>query len=189
MDLKEALSLLDHEDDSHWTSDGQPVLAVVSDLVGRKVSREEIIEAAPEMSRQAEEPKDDEILDEEPEAEEESGEPDVAQLLAQCDAEIVATDAELKSLAKKLEGLQLKRQELQRLVTSDYDYKTDMDRRLDHIRKSNARKAQIAADRQAMLAQLPPEVRATIGSPIDRAAPGRKAQPKVPPRLFEEQGK
>ncbi len=52
MDIKEALTSLDALDDEQWTQDGAPKTDVVSELVGQKVSRAEIIEAAPKFSRE-----------------------------------------------------------------------------------------------------------------------------------------
>ena len=52
MDIKEALASLDALDDEQWTQDGAPKTDVVSELVGHKVSRAEIIEAAPKFSRE-----------------------------------------------------------------------------------------------------------------------------------------
>lgn len=52
MDIKEALASLDALDDEQWTQDGAPKTEVVSELVGHKVSRAEIIEAAPKFSRE-----------------------------------------------------------------------------------------------------------------------------------------
>lgn len=52
MDIKEALMSLDALDDDQWTQDGSPKLDAISELVGRKVSRQEIIDAAPGFSRE-----------------------------------------------------------------------------------------------------------------------------------------
>jgi len=52
MNIKEALAQLDALDDDQWTQDGAPKTDVVSELVGKKVSRAEIIEAAPKFSRE-----------------------------------------------------------------------------------------------------------------------------------------
>ena len=52
MNIKEALASLDALDDEQWTQDGAPKTDVVSELVGHKVSRAEIIEAAPKFSRE-----------------------------------------------------------------------------------------------------------------------------------------
>lgn len=52
MNIKEALVQLDALDDEQWTQDGAPKTDVVSELVGKKVSRAEIIDAAPKFSRE-----------------------------------------------------------------------------------------------------------------------------------------
>jgi hypothetical protein len=52
MDLKHALALLDPNVDDHWTADGQPRIDVVRDILdGETVSRQEIIDAAPHLTR------------------------------------------------------------------------------------------------------------------------------------------
>ncbi len=50
-DIQEALELLDASDDQHWTEDGMPRVDVVSSLVGKSVSREEITSIAPKFTR------------------------------------------------------------------------------------------------------------------------------------------
>jgi len=52
MDIREALSQLDGMDDAHWTADGAPATSAVSDLVGSKVTRAQITDAAPKFSRE-----------------------------------------------------------------------------------------------------------------------------------------
>jgi hypothetical protein len=52
MDIKEALMSLDQMDDEQWTKDGSPKLEVVSNLVGKQVSRAEVVDAAPKFSRE-----------------------------------------------------------------------------------------------------------------------------------------
>lgn len=75
MDIKEALASLDALDDEQWTQDGAPKTDVVSELVGHKVSRAEIIEAAPKFSRENMVVEDEEANDEkEPEVETETEE-------------------------------------------------------------------------------------------------------------------
>lgn len=51
MDIREALSQLDSMNDDHWTGDNVPRLDVLSELVGRKVTRKEVFDAAPKFSR------------------------------------------------------------------------------------------------------------------------------------------
>lgn len=49
--LIDVLDELDTEDDGHWTAEGDPKLEVVSELLGRKVTRKEVKEAAPHFTR------------------------------------------------------------------------------------------------------------------------------------------
>lgn len=51
MSINDALEELDSENDAHWTADGDPKLDVISGLVGAKVSRKEVKEAAPHFTR------------------------------------------------------------------------------------------------------------------------------------------
>lgn len=52
MNIREALSQLDSMEDEHWTTDGAPKVEAVSELVGEKVSRQDIIDTAPHFSRE-----------------------------------------------------------------------------------------------------------------------------------------
>lgn len=52
MDIKEALEQLDTMEDSHWTADGAPATAAVSEIMGEKVTRQQITDAAPKFSRE-----------------------------------------------------------------------------------------------------------------------------------------
>ena len=52
MNIKEALAKLDPFDDDHWTADGAPTIAAVTDAFGDKVTRKEITEADPLFSRE-----------------------------------------------------------------------------------------------------------------------------------------
>lgn len=58
MDIREALSNLDPFNDDQWTDEGAPKIDVLKELLGRPVTRQEIIDAAPHFS------KDNPILDE-----------------------------------------------------------------------------------------------------------------------------
>lgn len=53
MDIKQALSNLDPKDDTQWTGDGMPLVEVVSKIAGRPVTRKEIIDADPDLTRAA----------------------------------------------------------------------------------------------------------------------------------------
>lgn len=52
MDIKEALSQMDSLDDEQWTQGGDPKTDFVSELTGEKVTRAEIIAAAPKFTRE-----------------------------------------------------------------------------------------------------------------------------------------
>lgn len=51
MDLKEALGLLDTMEDEHWTGNGDVRLDVLKEMLGRNVSRQEVLDVAPQFSR------------------------------------------------------------------------------------------------------------------------------------------
>lgn len=52
-DVRLALSRLDPKNDEHWTSDGVPRVDAVSTMVGRAVTRKEIVDAAPALTRES----------------------------------------------------------------------------------------------------------------------------------------
>ena len=51
MNLADALKQLDHENDAHWNQDGSIALSAISEIAGRKVKREELLETAPDLNR------------------------------------------------------------------------------------------------------------------------------------------
>jgi len=73
MNIQEALGQMDTLDDDLWTGDGSPKTDAVSALIGRKVTRAEITDAAPKFSRSntdlsflGEEPEDETEVEEAP---------------------------------------------------------------------------------------------------------------------------
>lgn len=52
MEIKEALAQLDAFDDDQWTADGLPKLDVVSGMVGERVTRQQVTDAAPQFNRE-----------------------------------------------------------------------------------------------------------------------------------------
>lgn len=51
-DIRSALARLDPEDDSHWTSDGMPLVGAVAEISGRRdIRRQDLIDADPAMTR------------------------------------------------------------------------------------------------------------------------------------------
>lgn len=51
MDIKAALMQMDAFDDNQWTADGAPKLDALSELVGEKVKRQDVMDVAPEFSK------------------------------------------------------------------------------------------------------------------------------------------
>lgn len=49
--IEAALSALDHGNDDHWTQEGKPAVAVVTDVAGENISRQMIEVVAPEFVR------------------------------------------------------------------------------------------------------------------------------------------
>ena len=64
MDIRDALGMLDTIDDEVWTSDGLPKIDAVKDLLGRPVTRQEIVDAAPKFTRQNPDLGDDPVPEE-----------------------------------------------------------------------------------------------------------------------------
>lgn len=51
MELKEALAKLDPENNEHWTGNGDAKLEVLKEMTGEQVSRQDVVEAAPQFNR------------------------------------------------------------------------------------------------------------------------------------------
>ena len=49
--IAEALAKLDPDDDQHWTTDGAPRIDAVGEILGAKVTRDQVVAAAPRFSR------------------------------------------------------------------------------------------------------------------------------------------
>lgn len=79
MDIKEALGQLDTLNDEQWTGDGAPRVDAVEALLGEDVTRAQIIEVAPEFSRENPVLPDDEEASND---EEQPGEDEVADTAA-----------------------------------------------------------------------------------------------------------
>lgn len=110
MDIKEALAQLDTLDDDLWTQDGAPKTDAVSEIMGTKVSRADILTAAPKFTREntdLSEIEDQPIEPTEPEPEVETAPADTAVLEA-----FLAEDPMLQAefgdkILKSLDPLQL----------------------------------------------------------------------------------
>lgn len=54
MNITEALALLDHENDDHWTTEGLPRMDAIVDLTGdASIKRKDVTDAAPEFNRES----------------------------------------------------------------------------------------------------------------------------------------
>lgn len=49
--IRGAILSLDPDEDAHWTSDGQPAVEAVSAMAGKRVTRADIVAAAPDAKR------------------------------------------------------------------------------------------------------------------------------------------
>lgn len=178
MDLKQTLKLLEHNNDEHWTTEGLPVIAVVSALLGRQVTRKEITEMDPTFSRQT-------SVEEEQDIVEEAQDP--LKLVAKYDQDIAALDRTIKDCRLEVERLTREREILREEIRNEYDYKSDQERRMDHIKKGNARRYADAMARQEALKNIDPRILAKVGAPIDLAAKNRRDhKPMIPHRVFEQ---
>lgn len=89
MEIKEALGQLDTFDDDQWTQEGAPRTDVVGELVGEKVTRQQIIDAAPKFTRSnpvidgLETKEDENAVQEEERPQEVSGTPIIDRYLAE----------------------------------------------------------------------------------------------------------
>lgn len=94
-DILNQLALLDPEDDSQWTKDGQPLLS----LFGDDVTRADVIAAAPHFNR-----KNPVLPEESPEPV--STEPSIEEIQAQIKAEKEAVESEISAIQKQVNLLQ-----------------------------------------------------------------------------------
>ena len=72
MKITEAVKALDPKNDAHWTADGFPRVEAISNLTRTEITRKQITDAAPNLTRASLEPKEDEA-GEEPEKDDEEG--------------------------------------------------------------------------------------------------------------------
>jgi len=181
MDLKEALQLLDVSDDSHWTADGLPVVAVVSNIVGQPVTRKEITDASPQLTRES--LRTVEPTEAPPEVE---GLIPEVQRLAEVNAEMVIVQKEFDGIQLRLNTLNIERRALREIVRQEYDHKTDQDRRMEVIRLNHERKVVAYKQREIALRGIDPRALMSGKSPLDVALGSQKKTPSLPPRLREQ---
>jgi hypothetical protein len=162
MDIREALGTLNTLDDEVWTSEGAPKIEAVKELLGRSVTRQEIIEAAPKFTRQnpdlGDEPKVEEV---EKEAESsDSREPvDLSDALS---VEPMDVNSFLKFLDRVptsqlqdlKDGLDTRRKELQDLRYKIDDFDRALSGSLTLVKSRIQREIPDISDREANMAYL-----------------------------------
>ncbi len=171
MDLiKEALELLDHDEDEDWNEDGAPRMEAVSALVGRDVSRQEITDSAPGFSRGVD------AAPEEPKVEE-------SKQIAKLDLQISALQSDQGVIEDNIRELKRERAVLSSAIRPEYNHNLDQARRMEHIRRQREHREGRAAARHAALRGIDPK-HLQPASPIDHAMATRKSRhAKRPERL------
>lgn len=137
MDIKEALAQMDVLDDEQWTQEGSPKTEVVSELVGSKVSRADITNAAPKFTRQnpvidgiePEEGKDD-AVQQEAQAEEVI---DTSVLESYLEGEPMLPEAFVEKILKLIPLDQL--ETLQNFLIEQQSALEDQQRQLDEVKR------------------------------------------------------
>lgn len=171
MNISEALAELDGMDDDQWTADGAPKIDAVSGLVGDKVSRQDIIDAAPEFSRENMVLPQDEknslktVSSEEPVASDKD-------ILLKERAELEASVSEMKD---NLKQAKIQMDKWNARLGKIYDELIIIDPPLtpnqrirNFIDSSNAARAKRHANHTNVLASLPKSAH-SVGTPLDNA--------------------
>ena len=129
--LKDALDLLDPLDDDQWTADGNPRVDAVEKILGEPVTRQQIVDAAPDLNRSKllnpedednEDPENEDPENEDPEnedpdpdldnEEEEEDLDEVEEVSDEAEDEMVLSEAELNNYIRGLN----KQSDLEELV-------------------------------------------------------------------------
>jgi hypothetical protein len=183
MDILDALKQLDPKDDSQWTAEGAPKVAVVAQLIGDDtLKRKQIVEAAPDFTREslleasgdgdAEVEEETETEAEVQEVEEVDGlQGHYQQLLidiAQLNDEIRKSEQELTKM-RRLQSAMEERLNIQ----SGYSAKDDQKARMEYIASQAKMRAAKVEQQKKMAAALGLNV--ATGSPLDVALKNRKS--------------
>lgn len=182
MDIKEAIAELDPKNDAHWTEDGLPLVDEVQKIAGDfDITREQITEASPDVTRASAladvEPDEDEDGTEE-QAESETPLDPLAEAKERL-AEVTKVCGELRSARERIDAeLKAAQAEHDRLQTY-IDRTTPRDSNQENINQYLAKQHEIREARAGRAKQLR-ETGLTIkdlagGAPIDQAM-ARKTQ-------------
>jgi predicted RNase H-like nuclease (RuvC/YqgF family) len=169
MDLKQAIRELDPKNDDHWTTNGAPLVALVSELVGREITRQEIIDVAPGLTRDGEV----QFSENEPPPEFFKDEETVEAKVKKLDDEMLELARSIGKLETKITELKAERAALTANCRREYNSEADQDRRMHHIRRQNEERARRHAASRAALSSINPKDLVAV-SPIDSAMQRRR---------------
>ncbi len=187
MKITDALAKLDVENDEHWTTEGAPLVAVVSEIAGREVKRSEITEAAPQFSRSS--PKLE--PDPDPETDPASAPPpeppappkgtprsEGEARYLELDEKIAALKEERDEIDNRMQVLAAEQRKLARFAPKghNYDHKADQKARLDFIASQQEQRAARFAG-----------VKVDPRSPIDQAMARRRERGAARPQHPQKQ--
>ena len=187
MEITEALKKLDPENDEHWTNQGLPALNPLAEILGVKnVKREQVTEADPQFNREAarqskQEPgpaADDQPTEQKQDeaSEEDEGEKDIHQLIADADAEVEAIRHQKTELERELTKAQNERDRLITIRDSGEDRHHNQREIIRHIQRQN----------EARKAQRTPQPGSAAPSDLDASLSVKKTRPSYPNK--REQG-
>ncbi len=175
MEIKEALQKLDPKNDDHWTSDGLPLVSVMTELTGNDVlTRQQITDANPEFNRSIvlgtattspeEKPpsglegpnmegkSDAEGSEEKDEKEKTENQEEITK--NSLDQEIVVLSRERDILNREIHKLQVLRDRLQELEFGETTAKADTVARLGYIKMQNLVRARKSVSHKAIVKAL-----------------------------------
>lgn len=181
--IQTALAELDHSNDDLWTDDGAPKVDAVAGILGRPVSRADIIAAAPKFVRGSDAPVDPmkHLRQPEPEEPKPSTDPhERARLeqardetLVEMDREVQAATDALEKAKKALDAANARRDEYLTQVPEGFDHNSDQAARMAIIhRNQEERAAKVLRSRDALKGVDPKDL--DPRTPLDRAYASRR---------------
>jgi len=170
MNLNEALAKLDPANDEHWTAEGLPRTDALAKLLGRTISRKEISEAAPELSRSSTVEADE--AEASPPAEAQAS---LEDRLAEAHAAVVVAEAKVNEAKRELAEATAAEDaiisEREREDRSKPGHLRQQEHIMEHIRRHNERRSKSAPVQRA--ATSPP-------SKLDGALQASRKRPEFP---------
>lgn len=168
-DIHHALAQLDVGDDAHWTSDGSPRLDAVASILGHKVTRQELVDAAPGFHRDAKSPaaQDEEKGEYKPSREDPKSVKDGEREYLEVSQKILDLQEKKAVLEDEIRDLAFRQSALQRFAPQrGYDSKADQQARMDFIKSQNQIRRQRAGNVMEAVKKL---AASASKAPIDQA--------------------